>query len=94
MARKRNEYENITDFNLEKVIKLLEAEKPITKKSACEILSIAYNTSRLASLIDAYKAKKARDIEMRAQKRYKAPTADEINLVITSYLEGEPTGPC
>lgn len=90
MARKRNEYENITDSNLEKVINLLEAEKPITKKSACEILSIAYNTSRLTSLIEAYKAKKARDLEMRAQKRYTAPTADEINLVVTSYLEGEP----
>lgn len=90
MARKRNENEQLTDSNIERVIDLLQGEKPITKKAACEILNIAYNTTRLDSIINGYKDRKQHDQEMRDKKRYKAASNDEINIIVSSYLEGDP----
>lgn len=90
MARKRNEHEQLTDANIERVIELLGGEKPITKKAACEILNIAYNTTRLDSIISGYQGKKQHEQEMREKKRYKSATKDEIDIIVTSYLEGEP----
>jgi hypothetical protein len=92
MARKRAnaEYENLSDSNIEKVIGLLSAEKPITKKAACEILCISYNTTRLDSIINHYKEKKDHERQQREKKRYKAASKEEIDLIVTSYLEGEP----
>lgn len=92
MARKRAnaEHENLTDSNIEKVIGLLSAEKPITKKAACEILRISYNTTRLDSIINNYKDKKEHERLQREKKRYKAASKEEIDLIVTSYLEGEP----
>ena len=49
---KKKEGENLTETNIEKVIGLLEQEKPITKKQACEILNISYNTTRLTKIIE------------------------------------------
>jgi hypothetical protein len=85
---KNSEEEKITPENLDKVILLLEGEKPITKKEACSILNIAYNTTRLGTLIEKHKEKKVRDQERRREKRGKPATPDEIKYVIESYLEG------
>lgn len=90
MARKRNEHEQLTESNIERVIDLLSGEKPITKKAACEILNIAYNTTRLESIISGYKGRKQHEQEMRDKKRYKAATSDEISTIVSSYLEGDP----
>lgn len=90
MAIKKRDYEQVTDTNIEKVIALLKAEKPITKKAACEILGITYNTSRLDTIIRTYQEKREYEREQRAKKRYTPPTEDEINLVVTSSLEGTP----
>ena len=91
-TRKAKEDERLDPSNLEKVIALLEPEdtsvKPITKKEACAILNISYNTTRLATLIEKYKEKKAKDAERRAEKRGKPPSAAEIQYVIAAYLEG------
>ena len=86
---KNGEDEKLDPASLDKVIALLEAEKPITKKDACGLLNIAYNTTRLASLIDKHKEKKARDRQRRQEKRGKPATPDEINYIISGYLEGE-----
>ena len=58
---KNGDDEKLDATNLEKVIALLEPEegKPISKKDACAILNISYNTARLASLIEKHKEKKA-----------------------------------
>lgn len=90
MAIKKRDYENVTDANLEKVIALLKAEKPITKKAACEILGITYNTSRLDNLIKGFIEKREYEKEQRAKRRYKPPTQDEINLIVSETLEGTP----
>lgn len=91
MATKRNpEDERLDATNMEKVIALLEpAEgKPITKKLACELLNISYNTTRLTKLIDEFKARKERDAKMRASKRGKPRTDDEVMYTIQEYLNG------
>ena len=51
MARAPKEYNRDA---MPDVIAKLEAEKPITKKAACELLGIAYNTTRLDNLIQEY----------------------------------------
>lgn len=84
----RAEIERLDDASMEKVIAALEQEKPITKKAACEMLAIAYNTTRLAKLIEDYQKKKAREAERRAALRGKPATQDEIVYVIQEYLEG------
>lgn len=86
--RAKNDDERLDDAHIERVIAALEQEKPITKKEACQILNISYNTTRLAQIIDRYKDKKAKDAERRAALRGKPATQDEIVYVIQEYLEG------
>lgn len=91
MAARRSknaDTEKLDSANIEKVIKLLEQEKPITKKDACSILCIAYNTTRLAGIIEKHKEKRARDKERRSALRGKPATKDEISFIIQEYLEG------
>jgi hypothetical protein len=89
---KNADEERLDSANLDKVIKLLEPEddaKPITKKLACELLNISYNTTRLAKLIEVYKEKKIREAANRAAKRGKPASPDEVLYTIKSYLEGD-----
>ena len=45
MARvKVKDSEKLTPSNIRQVINLLESNKPITKKQACSMLRISYNT--------------------------------------------------
>lgn len=89
-TRAQKENELLTPANLERVIALLEpAEgKPASKKDCCAILGIAYNVTRLASLIEKYKEGKARDAARRAALRGKPATSEEITYIIQEYLEG------
>lgn len=91
MATKKSESERLDDTHLERVIALLEPKdgsKPCTKKEACNILNITYNTARLGTIIEKYKENKARDAAKRAEKRGKPATLGEIQFAIQSYLEG------
>jgi hypothetical protein len=95
MARKRTELEQerMTDANIERVIDLLEPKeqgvKPITKKDACQILGMSYNTTRLDSIIQTHKERKEKNAKRRAEKRGKPVTLDEVQFIIQSYLAGE-----
>jgi hypothetical protein len=95
MATRRksaSEEELMTPANISKVIRLLEPEdgvKPITKKDACQILGMSYNTTRLGTIIEDYKKKQSRDAERRAEKRGKPVTDDERVYIISEYLAGE-----
>ena len=53
-TRKR-EHEKLDEANLDRVIEMLEGDEPITKKVACEMLNISYNTTRLGSIIAEHK---------------------------------------
>lgn len=85
---KVKEYENLSDSNIEKVISLLESQKPITKKEACEILNISYNTTRLATIIENYKSRKAYEKTRKEQNRGKPASQDELQSIIQMYLQG------
>lgn len=93
-TKKRSELEQelMTEANILRVISLLEpkdtAAKPITKKEACQILGMAYNTTRLGTIIDDFKAKRDRDAQRRQALRGKAATQEEITYIIQEYLEG------
>ena len=85
---KKKDHENITDANIKKVIQLLNASPAITKKQACEILNISYNTSRLTNIIEAYQEQEALVKRMKAKKRGRPAETGEIRAMIESYLEG------
>lgn len=87
------EEELMTDVNISKVIRLLEpteeGKKPITKKDACAILGMAYNTTRLGTIIEEYKQKQIRTAQRKSQLRGKPATQEEKVFIITEYLNGE-----
>ena len=87
-ARRTSEDEKLDDASLERVIKALEADKPVTKKDACSMLNISYNTARLDKLIVQYKEKKENEAKRRSDKRGKPATLDEISFIVSEYLEG------
>ena len=74
MARVPREYNRDA---MPDVIAKLEAEKPITKKLACELLGIAYNTTRLESLIQEYKEDLER-VKIRKQQTRKQPVTEKV----------------
>jgi hypothetical protein len=87
------EEELMTDANISKVIRLLEPQeegkKPITKKDACAILGMSYNTTRLGTIIEEYKQKQVRTAQRKSQLRGKPATQEEKVFIITEYLNGE-----
>jgi len=83
---KVKEGENLSDAYIERVVKLLEQEKPISKKEACQVLNISYNTTRLANIIDGYKARKELTSKRRAANKGKPASPEEIKSVIEEYL--------
>lgn len=89
-TRAKNENERLDDAHMERVIDFLDPKegKAGTKKEACQILGIAYNTTRLASLIEKYKEKKAYESKRRGELRGKPATNEEIIYIIGEYLEG------
>lgn len=86
---KKKDHENLSDANIEKVIGLLEVEKPITKKEACEILNITYNTTRLANIIQEYRDKLETEKKLRAANRGREFDEYEVRDAIESFLMGE-----
>jgi hypothetical protein len=88
-----SEEELMTDANISRVIRLLEPQeegvKPITKKDACQILGMSYNTTRLGAIIEEFKQKQARTAQRKAELRGKPATKDDIVFIISEYLSGE-----
>lgn len=85
---KKKEHEKLSDNNIQHVIELLEGEKPITKKEACGILHISYNTTRLAKIITDYRENIAYKIERKNRNKGKAASDYEIKEAATMYLKG------
>jgi len=88
-----SEEELMTPANISRVIRLLEPQeegvKPITKKDACQILGMSYNTTRLGAIIEEFKQKQARTAQRKAELRGKPATKDDIVFIISEYLSGE-----
>ena len=70
---KRKSHEKLTDVNIQHVMGLLQAESPITKKEACSILNISYNTTRLNSIIEEFveKVKKTKSSKNQSEPKYR-----------------------
>ena len=81
-------HENLTETNISNVIELLLAEKPITKKEACSMLNIAYNTTRLNNIITEFRETMDFRARRKAQNKGKGATKQEITSTVQMYLEG------
>lgn len=90
---KKKDYENLTAQNIQKVIALLEPQdssaKPITKKEACDILNIAYNTTRLKAIIEDYEQTKAYTKKRKMALRGRPASDAEIAEACESFLQGD-----
>ena len=58
MAIKKKAHEKLDDTTIKRVMVELESKNPITKKEACGMLNISYNTTRLAKIIKNYEKNK------------------------------------
>ena len=63
--------------------------KPITKKEACDILNIAYNTARLGKIIEDYDDRKAYTKKRKSALRGRPASNEEIAMACQSYLGGD-----
>jgi len=88
MAIKVKAHEKLDEANVERVLNYLQADKPITKKDACEMLNISYNTTRLNNILAEYKERKDYRQNRMDQNKGKSATTDEIKEVIVNYLMG------
>ena len=90
MAIKSKKHEKLDEANIQRVIGHLESDTPITKKEACEMLNISYNTTRLSKIIEEHIETmnfRARRKELNKGKR---ATDMEIRQTVQRYLSGEP----
>lgn len=90
---KKKDHENLSASNLRHVISLLQPtstdQKPITKKEACAILNITYNTTRLNTIIQEFLEREEYVEKRKAQNRGKAPSQNEIKEAVSDYLQGD-----
>jgi hypothetical protein len=88
---KAKEHEKLTEVNINKVISLLNPEagkSPISKKDACNILNIAYNTTRLDKIINEHLERQEYIKGRKAALRGKPASAGEISETVSEYLQG------
>ena len=83
-------HENLTKQSIAKVISLLEQDKPITKKEACGILNITYNTTRLGNIIAEHKSDIERTAKMKARLRGTPASSNDSVLPHTDPMEVDP----
>ena len=88
MAVKSKSYENLTETNIQHVIELLNNDKPITKKEACSMLNISYNTTRLSKIIDEHVETVQFRERRKAQNKGKGASEQEIKQTVSFYLDG------
>ena len=88
MAVRTKSEEKLSEANINKVIELLASEKPITKKEACEILHIAYNTTRLNKIIADHQETIEFRARRKAQNKGKGVTEAEKVSIVKYYLDG------
>ena len=80
-------YEDLSAVNIRRVITALEEGS--TKKVACEMLRISYNTTRLNNIIEEFEVEQARIADRKARNKGKMAQRHEIQRAITDYIEGD-----
>ena len=90
---KKKDHEKLTSQNIQHVISLLNPTssqtKAITKREACSILNISYNTTRLDKIIQDFHEQKEYRSRRVSQNRGRPARADEIQDIVKEYLSGE-----
>lgn len=76
--------EDLSPANIQRALSSMEDGG--TKKSACEILGISYNTKRLQTIIDNYIEDVEREKRFKAKKRGKPIDGDELVSIIETYF--------
>ena len=82
--------EKLDDINLQRVVDALSSSTPITKKEACEMLNISYNTTRLNKILADFDETIQYRATRKSQLRGTKATSAEIKQVIESYLKESP----
>ena len=86
---KKKDHENLSENNISKVIDSLTGNQPISKKVACDMLNIAYNTTRLQRIIDDYQDKIEYRELRKKQNRGRGASNEEIREAVERYLSGD-----
>ena len=90
---KKKSHENLTSQNIKHVISLLNPTnsetKAITKREACSILNISYNTTRLDKILVDFHEQKEYRARRVSQNRGRPARPDEIQDIVREYLSGE-----
>jgi len=86
---RKKDYERLDDATIARVVQLLKQDKPVTKKVACEILNISYNTKRLSSIIQEYEDKIAYTKRRMKENRGRAFGDLELKEIVINYLSGD-----
>jgi hypothetical protein len=84
---KKIETQEIPEAKIRQAIWYLKTGK--TKKFVCEHLGIAYNTKRLEKIIEDFKAKEAREKELKEKAKSAVLTDATKKDIVSSYLNGE-----
>ena len=90
MAIKKKAHEKLDDITIKRVMVELESKNPITKKEACGMLNISYNTTRLAKIIKNYEEEQEYKKSRRNKNRGKPASKGELQEIIMEYLIGIP----
>lgn len=86
---RQKKHEKLDETTLSKVLALLESDTPITKKEACEMLNISYNTTRLNKILEEHKDIMSYRATRKAQNKGKRATKEEKQQAIQSYVNGD-----
>ena len=89
MAIRKKAGEKLDEATLDRVSALLNQDNPITKKEACEMLNISYNTTRLGKILDDFNETASYREVRKSQNRGKKATDMETKEAIEAYLSGE-----
>ena len=89
MTIRKKAGEKLDEATLDRVSALLNQDNPITKKEACEMLNISYNTTRLGKILDDFNETASYRKVRKSQNRGKKATDMETREAIESYLKGE-----
>ena len=84
--------EKLDEANVRAVIKALKADKPISKKEACNMLNITYNTTRLKNIIEDLEAKIVFRRKQRAAVRKTEVSTMDKQSIVQSFVAGDALG--
>jgi hypothetical protein len=87
MAKSVTQKDEISEAKIRNAIWYLKSGK--TKKFVCEFLGIAYNTTRLAKIIDDFRAKEERAKELKEKAKTMEITPAMQRDIASSYINGE-----